>query len=144
QLGEVDFVEDEGPRPGTTLEVLGKLKPAFKVDGSVTAGNSSPMNDGAAAAVLLSDAKASELGVQALGRLRGYAVAGVDPDIMGTGPVPALLKLFAQTGLTVGDTDLFAINEALAAQAVHVQRELRLPDEKLNVNGGAIALGHPL
>ncbi len=144
QLGEVDFVEDEGPRPGTTLEVLGKLKPAFKVDGSVTAGNSSPMNDGAAAAVLLSDAKASELGVQALGRLRGYAVAGVDPDIMGTGPVPAILKLFAQTGLTVGDIDLFEINEAFAAQAVHVQRELRIPDEKLNVNGGAIALGHPL
>src|SRR5690606_3122960 len=134
----------ECPRAGTTPEVLAKLKPSFSKDGTVTAGNSSPLSDGAAAAVLLSDKKAAELGVKPLGRLRGYAVAGVDPDIMGIGPVPAIRKLLAQTGLTIADIDLFEINEAFAAQAVYCQRELGIPEERLNVNGGAIALGHPL
>jgi acetyl-CoA acyltransferase len=145
--GKVTFAEfsvDECPRAGTTAAVLGKLKPVFKQDGSVTAGNSSPMNDGAAATVLLSDKKASALGVTALGRLRGFALAGVDPDIMGIGPVPAIRKLLAQTGLTIKDIDRFELNEAFAAQAVYCQRELGIPDDRLNVNGGAIALGHPL
>ena len=140
----VEFSVDECPRAGTTMDVLAKLKPVFKQGGSVTAGNSSPTNDGAAAAVLLSAAKASELGVKPLGRIRGFALAGVDPDIMGIGPVPAIRKLLAQTGLSIGDIDLFEINEAFAAQAAYCGRELGIPDEKLNVNGGAIALGHPL
>ncbi|HEX3775432.1 MAG TPA: thiolase family protein [Polyangiaceae bacterium] len=144
KVSELEFKVDECPRPGTTMEVLAKLKPAFSVNGSVTAGNSSPTNDGAAAAVLLSDKKAAELGAKALGKLRGFAVAGVDPDIMGIGPVPAIRKLLAQTGLTISEIDLFEINEAFAAQAVYCARELGVPDEKLNVNGGAIALGHPL
>jgi acetyl-CoA acyltransferase len=144
RVSELEFKVDECPRPGTTSEVLGKLKPVFKAGGTVTAGNSSPTNDGAAATVLLSDKKAAELGVQALGRIRGFAVAGVDPDIMGIGPVPAIRKLLAQTGLSIGDIDLFEINEAFAAQAFYCGRELGIPDEKLNVNGGAIALGHPL
>jgi acetyl-CoA acyltransferase len=144
QVGSRDFSKDECPRAGTTLEVLAKLPPAFAQGGSVTAGNSSPLSDGAAAAVLLSERKAKELGVRPLGRLRGFAVAGVDPDIMGIGPVPAIQKLLAQTGLSIGEIDLFEINEAFAAQAVYCQRELGIPLDKLNVNGGAIALGHPL
>jgi len=143
-VSEVDFSVDECPRPGTTAEVLGKLPAVFKQGGSVTAGNSSPLNDGAAASVLLSDKKAAELGVKALGRLRGFAVAGVDPDIMGIGPVPAIQKLLAQTGLTIKDIDRFEINEAFAAQALYCARELGVPADRLNVNGGAIALGHPL
>ncbi len=143
-VSEIDFSVDECPRPGTSLDVLGKLKPVFKQGGTVTAGNSSPMNDGAAAAVLLSEEKAKALGVQPLGRLRGYAVAGVDPDIMGIGPVPAIRKLLQQTGLGIDDISLFEINEAFAAQAAYCQRELGISDDKLNVNGGAIALGHPL
>ncbi|HWO11401.1 MAG TPA: thiolase family protein, partial [Polyangiaceae bacterium] len=107
-----EFARDECPRAGTTLEVLAKLPPAFSQGGSVTAGNSSPLSDGAAAAVLLSDRKARELSVAPLGRLRGFAVAGVDPDIMGIGPVPAIRKLLAQTGLSLSDVDLFEINEA--------------------------------
>jgi acetyl-CoA acyltransferase len=110
----------------------------------VTAGNSSPLSDGAAAVVLLSERKAKDLSVNPLGRLRGFAVAGVDPDIMGIGPVPAIRKLLAQTGLALADIDLFEINEAFAAQAAYCQRELGIPGDKLNVNGGAIALGHPL
>ena len=143
-VSELPFAIDECPRPGTTLEVLGKLKPVFKQGGSVTAGNSSPTNDGAAATVLLSERKAAELGVKPLGHVRGFALAGVDPDIMGIGPVPAIRKLLAQTGLKIADIDLFEINEAFAAQAVYCGRELGVPDDKLNVNGGAIALGHPL
>jgi acetyl-CoA acyltransferase len=144
QVTSRELSRDECPRAGTTLEVLAKLPPAFSQGGSVTAGNSSPLSDGAAASVLLSERKAKELGVKALGRLRGFAVAGVDPDIMGIGPVPAIRKLLAQTGLGIGDIDLFEINEAFAAQAVYCQRELGIPDDRLNVNGGAIALGHPL
>ncbi len=143
-VSEIEFKIDECPRPGTTLDVLGKLKPVFKQGGSVTAGNSSPTNDGAAATVLLSDRKASDLGVQPLGRMRGFALAGVDPDIMGIGPVPAIRNLLAQSGLSIGDIDLFEINEAFAAQAAYCGRELGIADDKLNVNGGAIALGHPL
>ena len=144
QFSTREFSKDECPRAGTTLEVLAKLPPAFSQGGSVTPGNSSPLSDGAAAAVLLSDRKAKELGVKPLGRLRGFAVAGVDPDIMGIGPVPAIRRLLAQTGLSMGDIDLFELNEAFAAQAVYCQRELGIPTDKLNVNGGAIALGHPL
>jgi acetyl-CoA acyltransferase len=144
QVGELEFKVDECPRPGTTLEVLAKLRPVFKLGGSVTAGNSSPTNDGAAAIVLLSAKKAADLAVKPLGRVRGFALAGVDPDIMGIGPVPAIRKLLAQTGLSLGEIDLFEINEAFAAQAVYCARELGIPDDKLNVNGGAIALGHPL
>ncbi|HKY35296.1 MAG TPA: thiolase family protein [Polyangiaceae bacterium] len=143
-VGEVDFSVDECPRAGTTAEVLAKLPAVFKQGGSVTPGNSSPLNDGAAASVLLSDKKATELGIKPIGRLRGFAVAGVDPDIMGIGPVPAIQKLFSQTGLGIGDIDRFEINEAFAAQAVYCARELGVPDDRLNVNGGAIALGHPL
>jgi len=144
QVGSREFTRDELPRAGTTLQVLGTLPPAFTQGGSVTAGNSSPLSDGAAAAVLLSDRKARELSVQPLGRLHGFAVAGVDPDVMGIGPVPAIQKLLKLTGLSIGEIDLFEINEAFAAQAVYCQRELGIPDAKLNVNGGAIALGHPL
>ncbi len=139
-----DFERDECPRPGTSVEVLAKLRPAFSNSGSVTAGNSSPLSDGAAAAVLISERKAKELSIEPLARLRGYAVAGVDPDIMGIGPVPAIRKLLDQTGLALADIDLFEINEAFAAQAAYCERELGIPDSKLNVNGGAIALGHPL
>jgi acetyl-CoA acyltransferase len=141
---EAPFAVDELPRAGTTLDVLAKLKPAFKQGGTVTAGNSSPLSDGAAATVLMSEKRAAALGVRPLGRFRGYAVAGVDPDIMGIGPVPAIRRLLGLTGLQMSDIDLFEINEAFAAQAVYCQRELGIPDEKLNVNGGAIALGHPL
>lgn len=139
-----EFARDECPREGTTPEVLGKLRPAFSKDGTVTAGNSSPLSDGAAAAALLSDARVSELGVKPLGRLRSYAVVGVDPEVMGIGPVPAIRKLLDRTGLSISDIDLFEINEAFAAQAAYCQRELGIDDERLNVNGGAIALGHPL
>ena len=144
EFSEIDFNRDECPRPGTTVEGLAKLRPVFKATGTVTAGNASPMNDGAAAAVLTSEAGAEELGLKALGKMRGFAVAGCAPDIMGIGPIPSIRKLLAQTGLAIEDIDLFEINEAFAAQAVYCQRELGIPDEKLNVNGGAIALGHPL
>ena len=141
---EIDFDTDECPRAGTTAEGLAKLRPVFAAGGSVTAGNSSPMNDGAAAAVLLSEKLANDLGVTGLGRLRAYTVVGTPPDIMGTGPIPAIRKILADTNMSIDDIDLFEINEAFAAQAVYCQRELGIPDEKLNVNGGAIALGHPL
>ncbi len=144
EFSEIDFNRDECPRPGTTVEGLAKLRPVFKATGTVTAGNASPMNDGAAAAVLTSEAVAEELGLKSLGKMRGFAVAGCAPDIMGIGPIPSIRKLLAQTGLSIEDIDLFEINEAFAAQAVYCQRELGIPDEKLNVNGGAIALGHPL
>ncbi|MBK9035856.1 MAG: thiolase family protein [Myxococcales bacterium] len=139
-----DFTVDELPRPETTLEGLGKLPPAFAQGGSVTAGNASPISDGAAAALVLSAAKAKELGVKPLGYFRSFVTVGVDPAIMGIGPLPAVQKLLAKTNLTVADIDLFEMNEAFASQAVYCQRELGIPDDKLNVNGGAIALGHPL
>ncbi|MCE9576708.1 MAG: thiolase family protein [Deltaproteobacteria bacterium] len=139
-----DFTVDELPRPETTLEGLGKLPPAFAQGGSVTAGNASPISDGAAAALVMSQKKAKELGVKGLGYFRGFVTVGVDPAIMGIGPLPAVQKLLKKHGLTVADIDLFEMNEAFACQAVYCQRELGIPDEKLNVNGGAIALGHPL
>jgi len=144
KIGEKLFSADECPRADTTLEALAKLKPVFAKDGTVTPGNASPINDGAAAAVLLSDKMLGKLGVKALGRLRAFVVVGVEPELMGIGPVPAITALLARTGLRMGDIDLFEINEAFAAQAVYVQRALEVPDDKLNVNGGAVALGHPL
>jgi acetyl-CoA acyltransferase len=141
---EVEFKRDELLRADTTLEGLAALKPAFSATGSVTAGNSSPLSDGAAAALVMSKAKADALGVKALGYFRGFAVAGVDPSIMGIGPVPAVEKLLGRHGLSIKDIDLFEFNEAFASQAVYVTRSLGIPEERLNVSGGAIALGHPL
>jgi len=138
------FSVDEIPRPDTTLEGLNQLKPAFAARGSVTAGNASPLSDGAAAALVMTREKASALGIQPLGVFRSFATAGVDPAIMGIGPIPAVQKLLAKTGLSLADIDLFEVNEAFASQAVYVQKTLGIPDAKLNVNGGAIALGHPL
>jgi acetyl-CoA acyltransferase len=139
-----DFNKDEFVRADTTVEGLAALKPAFNPKGSVTAGNSSPLSDGAAATIVMSEAKAKELGLTPLAYFRGFQVAGVAPDIMGIGPVAAVPKLLKRHGLKVSDIDLFEMNEAFASQAVYCQRTLEIPDEKLNVNGGAIALGHPL
>ncbi len=141
---DVTVDRDDGPRPDTTKEVLGKLRPAFNPKGTVTAGNASPLTDGAAAVVMMSKAKADELGLKPMGYYRGFQVAGVPPEIMGIGPVPAIRKLLAHTGLTIDDIDVFEINEAFAAQAAYCGEELGVPPEKLNPNGGAIALGHPL
>src|SRR5215470_3364947 len=138
------FEVDEFPRADTTAEKLAQLKPAFSAKGSVTAGNSSPLSDGAAAVVLMTRAKADSLGIKPLAVFRGFQVAGVPPEIMGIGPVPAVRKLLAKTGLTLADIDLIEMNEAFASQAFYCQKTLEIPDEKLNVNGGAIALGHPL
>lgn len=142
--GDTVFAVDEFPRAGTTSESLAKLKPAFKKDGTVTAGNASGINDGAAALVLMSEAKAKELGIKPLARIIATATAGVDPSIMGIGPVPASIKALKQAGLSVDDIDLFEANEAFAAQFIAAGRDLKLPKEKVNVNGGAIALGHPI
>ena len=139
-----DFVVDEMPRFDTTVEGLGKLPPAFAKGGSVTAGNSSPISDGAAMALVMTRAKADELGIKPLGVFRAFATVGVDPEIMGIGPLPAVKKLLAKTGLSIGDIDVFEMNEAFACQAIYCQRELGIPDDKINVHGGAIALGHPL
>ena len=135
---------DEYPRAGTTAEKLGALKPAFRKDGSVTAGNASGINDGAAAMVVTSMKKAKALGTRPLARILAYASTGVDPKIMGIGPVPAVRKVLERAGLEIGDIDLFELNEAFAAQSVAVARELGLDASKVNVNGGAIALGHPI
>jgi acetyl-CoA acyltransferase len=139
-----EFKQDELIRPDTTLEGLAGLKPAFSQTGSVTAGNSSPLSDGAAATLLASKEKAAALGVKPIGWFRSFVTVGVDPAIMGIGPLPAIQKLLKKTGLSVAQIDLFEINEAFASQSVYCQRELGIPDDKLNVNGGAIALGHPL
>ncbi len=136
--------EDTIIRADTTLEGLQKLKPAFDVKGTVTAGNASPLTDGAAATVVMSEKKAKELGVKPLGYFIDFAVAGVPPDIMGIGPVPAVRKLLAKNKLTIKDIDVFEVNEAFAAQSVYCLRELGIPPEKANPNGGAIAMGHPL
>jgi acetyl-CoA C-acetyltransferase len=135
---------DEYPRAGTTAEKLGALKPAFKKDGSVTAGNASGINDGAAALVVTTARKAQALGKKPLARILSYASTGVDPKVMGIGPVPAVRKALERAGLTISDIDLFELNEAFAAQSLAVQRELGLDAAKVNVNGGAIALGHPI
>ena len=131
-------------RPDTTLEGLAKLRPAFNQKGVVTAGNASPLTDGAAAAVLMTEEKAQQLGIKPLGYFLDYQVAGVPPEIMGVGPVPAVKKLLAKNNLKVEDIDVFELNEAFAAQALHCIRELGIPLDKVNPNGGAIALGHPL
>ena len=136
---------DEHPRPDTSAEKLAALRPAFRADGgSVTAGNSSGINDGAAALVIASEERARELGVEPLGEFVGSAVAGVDPRVMGIGPIPAVRKLLERTGIGVEQLDLVELNEAFASQSLVVIRELGLDEEKVNVNGGAIALGHPL
>jgi acetyl-CoA acyltransferase len=139
-----EFAVDEMPRPETTLEGLARLPPAFAQGGSVTAGNSSPLSDGAAAALVMSRKAADALGVAPLGVFRAFVTVGVDPEIMGIGPLPAVQKLLARTGLSIADIDLFEVNEAFASQAVYCARELGIPEDKLNVHGGAIALGHPL
>lgn len=138
------FNRDEHPRAGVTVESLAKLRPAFKKDGTVTAGNASGINDGAAAVVVMSEAKAKELGITPLAAIRSYASAGVDPAHMGLGPVPATRKALAKAGLQLSDIDLIEANEAFAAQALAVAKELGFDMERVNVNGGAIALGHPI
>jgi 3-oxoadipyl-CoA thiolase len=139
-----DVERDEHARPDTSAEKLAALKPAFREGGSLTAGNSSGINDGAAALVVASEEKAEQLGSQPLGRFVGSAVAGVDPRVMGIGPVPAVRKLLERAGIDVSDLDLVELNEAFASQSLVVIRELGVDPEKVNVNGGAIALGHPL
>jgi acetyl-CoA C-acetyltransferase len=135
---------DEHPRPDTTLDVLSSLRSAFTKDGSVTAGNASGLNDGAAAMVVMSASRAKAQGLTPLARIRSYASAGVEPRIMGIGPVPAARKAMEKAGVGVRDVDLFELNEAFAAQSVAVCRELAVPEDRVNVNGGAIALGHPI
>lgn len=140
----IAFATDEQPRAGTTAESLGKLKPAFKKDGSVTAGNASSLNDGASAVLLMSAAKAQILGLPVLAKIASYANAGVDPAIMGIGPVGATQRCLAKAGWQLSDLDLIEANEAFAAQALAVGKELGWDASKVNVNGGAIALGHPI
>ena len=141
---EVEFSVDECPRPGTDLDGLSKLRPVFSATGTVTAGNASQMSDGAAAVVVMSSAKAEELGLRPRLVLRSYNVSGVAPEIMGIGPVEAVPRALEQAGLTLDDMDVIELNEAFAVQALSVIGELDLPLEKVNVNGGAVALGHPL
>lgn len=142
--GDMVFDTDEYPKTGTSVEKLGGLKAAFKKDGTVTAGNASGINDGAAALVVMSADKAKALGIQPLARIRGYGSGGVDPKVMGMGPVPATRKALAKAGLTVKDIDLIEANEAFAAQFLAVGKQLEFVREKVNVHGGAIALGHPI
>jgi acetyl-CoA C-acetyltransferase len=136
--------QDENPRHGTTLESLEKMRPAFKKDGTITAANASSINDGAAVVILCSEDKAKSLGLPVLARIAAYASAGVDPAIMGTGPIPATQRCLSKAGWTVNDLDLIEANEAFAAQAISVNRALEWNTDKVNVNGGAIALGHPI
>ncbi len=138
------FQDDEFIRKGATIESIQKVRPAFKKDGSVTAANASGINDGAAAVVVMSASKAKELGLIPLATVKAYASAGVDPAIMGTGPIPSTQKCLEKAGWTVGDLDLIEANEAFAAQALGVAKELQWDDSKVNVNGGAIAIGHPI
>ena len=135
--------KDDGPRPGTTMEVLAQLKPAFRENGTVTAGNACPLNDGAAAVLIMSEEKASKLGLKPKARIIASTVAAIRPEIMGLGPIPAIQALLRQTGFSIDDIDIVEINEAFAAQIVPCKQELGIPDEKLNPFGGAIALGHP-
>lgn len=144
QVEEVLFAKDELPRADTSLERLARLKPAFKEGGSVTAGNASPYSDGAAALLVMSADKAEELGLKPLARFVSFATGGVDPDIMGVGPIKAVPKALAKAGITLDDLKLIEFNEAFAAQVLAVMRELEMNPDKVNVNGGAIALGHPL
>ena len=141
---ELPFVRDELPRPETTMEALAKLKPAFKTTGTVTAGNASPYSDGAAAVLLMSSERAKELTLKPLARFITFAAAGVEPDVMGVGPIKAVPKALKRAGLSMKDVTLIEFNEAFAAQVVAVVRDLEMPEDRVNVNGGAIALGHPL
>jgi acetyl-CoA C-acetyltransferase len=141
---KVPFEVDESPRPGTTAEKLGGLRPVFDKEGSVTAGNASSINDAAAAVVLMDRETAAKRGLEPMGRLVGYSYAGVDPKYMGIGPVPAVRSLLAKTGLAIDDIDVFEVNEAFAAQALAVCRELALPMDRVNPNGSGISLGHPI
>lgn len=142
--GDITVSRDEYPKPDSTAEGLAKLRPAFKKDGTVTAGNASGINDGAAALVLMTESKAAALGLQPLAKIRSYASAGVDPSVMGLGPVPATQKALKKAGLTLEEIDLIEANEAFASQFLGVGRELHFDMEKTNIHGGAIALGHPI
>ena len=141
---EINFNKDEHPREGVNLESLSRLKPAFKKDGTVTAGNASGINDGAAAVVLMNNEEAEKRGLEKLVSIKSWASCGVDPAIMGTGPIPSSKKALELAGWDIKDVDLFEINEAFAAQSLAVLKTLSIPEEKVNVNGGAIALGHPI
>ncbi|WP_174729296.1 acetyl-CoA C-acetyltransferase [Mesobacillus harenae] len=141
---KVLFSQDEGVRPGTNMETLAKLRPAFSVTGSVTAGNSSQTSDGAAAVMVMDREKADSLGLKPMAKFRSFAVGGVPPEVMGIGPIVAIPKALKLAGLEISDIDLFELNEAFASQSLQVMRELGLDENKVNVNGGAIALGHPL
>ena len=141
---EIDFNKDEHPRDGINLEALKRLKPVFKKDGTVTAGNASGINDGAAAVTLMSDSEAEKRGLSKLVSIKSWASCGVEPSLMGTGPIPSSKKALDLAGWSVKDVDLFEINEAFAAQSLAVLKTLSIPEEKVNVNGGAIALGHPI
>ncbi|TGV05856.1 acetyl-CoA C-acyltransferase, partial [Mesorhizobium sp. M00.F.Ca.ET.186.01.1.1] len=144
RTGEIVTTEDEFPRRGVTMESLGKLKPGFREAGTVTAGNASGLNDGASAVVLMSETKAQQLGIEPLGRIVSWATAGVEPDLMGYGPVPAVKKALAKANLTMADMELIEVNEAFAAQYLAVEKLLELPREITNVNGSGISLGHPV
>ena len=141
---EINFNKDEYPREGVDLETLSRLKPVFKKDGTVTAGNSSGLNDGAAAVTLMSDSEAEKKELKKLVTIKSWASCGVDPTIMGTGPIPSSKKALEKAGWSIKDVDLFEINEAFAAQSIAVLKTLSIPEEKVNVNGGAIAIGHPI
>jgi acetyl-CoA C-acetyltransferase len=143
ELPETVVSRDDGPRPGTTMEVLARLKPAFRPDGTVTAGNACPLNDGAAAVLVMSEQRASALGLSPVARIVGSSVAAIRPEIMGLGPIPAIRALLEQTGFALQDADIVEINEAFAAQIVPCRDELGIDPERLNPFGGAIALGHP-
>jgi len=143
-ITQLTFAVDEGPRRDTSPEALAKLRPVFHATGSVTAGNSSQTSDGAAAVLVMSEERARARGLEPLARFRGYATAGVKPELFGLGPVPAIRKVLNRTGLSLGQVDLIELNEAFAAQVLACLKELPLAPERLNVNGGAIALGHPL
>ena len=144
QKSEVDFNKDEHPRDGVDINVLRKLKPVFKKNGSVTAGNSSGINDGAAAVALMSETALKKNNAKILASIKSWASCGVDPALMGTGPIPSTKKALELAGWDIKDVDLFEINEAFAAQSLAVLKTLSIPKEKVNVNGGAIALGHPI
>ena len=143
EVADTVMSKDDGPRPGTTMEALAQLRPAFRPEGTVTAGNACPLNDGAAAVLIMSDAKARRLGLQPKARILASTVAAIRPEIMGLGPIPAIQALLEAGGVKIDDVDIVEINEAFAAQIVPCKDELGIPDEKLNPFGGAIALGHP-
>ena len=144
KIAEINFIKDEHPREGITLESLSRLQPVFKKNGTVTAGNASGINDGAAAVTLMSDEEANKRNIKKLVSIKSWASCGVEPSLMGTGPIPASKKALELAGWSIKDVDLFEINEAFAAQSIAVLKTLSIPEEKVNVNGGAIALGHPI